>query len=330
MANFSVNQVHQLYVSNAYNASVDETSAVGTVGAVKCIADGQNKEMYFLYKGADTVLKSDFIQLKNLDYIKAIKASDMVIPMKKIKVALDSNVNGGALVAGQDYILAINFKNFFSSGDDSQYYKNTVVHATSGMTAAQFYTAMKNALDASFSREFGATATSNPYLKFTADANGIYIEEKPQEWQLGTKKARRIMFDVFPSTVYTGGDDLIWGVQTDQTPAKSAAVVGVDAVGNGQQIADLEWFCMGERGDQYRMVGWPHYIPTKYLVDPSKEYNVLEIHYAFTDTGVNSYRTEKEMTLVFPVGAAGSEYDEINAFIGAINSAAGLSIPTLA
>jgi hypothetical protein len=87
---------------------------------------------------------------------------------------------------------------------------------------------------------------------------------------------------------------------------------------------------MGERGDQYRMVGWPHYIPTKYLLDPSKEYNVLEIHYAFTDTGVNSYRTEKEMTLVFPVGAAGSEYDEINAFIGAINSAAGLSIPTLA
>ena len=181
MSNFSTNQVHQLYVSNAYNASVDETSAVGTVGAVKCLTDGQNKEMYFLYKGADSVLKSDFIQLKNLDYIKAIKASDMVTPMKKIQVALDPNVNGGVVVGGQDYILAINFKNFFSSGDDSQYYKNTVVHATSGMTAAQFYTAMKDALDRAFSREDGATATSNPYLKFTADANGVYIEEKPQE-----------------------------------------------------------------------------------------------------------------------------------------------------
>ena len=323
MANFSVNQVHQLYVANAYNAAVNETSAIGTVGAVKCLADGQNKEMYFLYKGADSVLKSDFIQLKNLDYIKAVSAADMVIPMKKIKVALDANVNGGNIVAGQDYIIGINFKNFFSSGDDSQYYKDAAVHAVAGMTAAQFYTAMKDALDKAFAREWGASATSNPYLKFTADANGLYIEEKPQEWQLGTKKARRIMFDVFPRTIYTGGDDLIWGEVTDQTPAKSAAVVGVDAVGNGQQIADLEWFCMGERGDQYRMVGWPLHIPTTYLVDPSKQYNVLEIHYAFTDTGVNSYRTEKEMTIV------SDDVTVINDFIGAINTATGLSIATL-
>ena len=330
MANFSVNQVHQLYVGNAYNATVNNESAVGTVGAVKCLSDGQNKELYFLYKGAEDVLKSDFIQLKNLDYIKAVKASDMVIPMKKVKVALDANVNSGNVVAGQDYLIGILFRNFFSSGDDSQYYKDAAVHATAGMTAAQFYSALKDALDKAFAREYGASATSNPYLKFTADANGIYIEEKPQEWQLGTKKARRIMFDVFPKTIWTGGDDLIWGVVTDQTPAKASAVVGTNAVGNGQQIADLEWFCMGERGDQYRNVGWPLVIPTKYLVDPSKQYNVLEFHYAFTDTGVNSYRTEKEISVVFPVGAEDHEYDAINAFIGAINSAAGLSIPTLA
>ena len=325
MANFSVNQVRQLYVGNAYNATVNDASAVGTIGAVKCIADGQNKELYLKYKGADGILKSDSIQLKNLDYIKAIAAEDMIIPMKKVKVSLDANVNGGAPVNGQDYVLGINFKNFFAAGDAVTYYKDAAVHATAGMTAAQFYTAMVDALNKAFSRENGATATSNPYLAFSADATGITVMEKPQEWALGIKKQRRVMFDLFPSTIYTGGDDVIWGTVADITPDKATAAAGtkdVDYVGDGKNIADLEWFCMGERGDQYRMIGWPNYIPTQYLVDPSKEYNTLEIHYAFTDSGVNSYRTEKEMTIV------SDSKTVINDLIGAINTATGLNIAT--
>ena len=61
---------------------------------------------------------------------------------------------------------------------------------------------------------------------------------------------------------------------------------------------------MGERGDQYREIGFPNYIPTTYLVDPSKEYNVLDLHFAFTDDGVNSYRSEKEITVVDTDGKA--------------------------
>ena len=315
MANFSVNQVHQLYVAKAYNAAVSDASAEGTLGAFEKIEDGLGDQIFFRYKGADTVLPSDFIQIKNIGYAKAVAAADMAIKMRKVKVELDANVNGGLPINGQDYLLGINFKNFFSSGDASQYYKDAAVHATSGMTAAQFYTAMKDALDRAFSREDGATATSNPYLAFSADANGLYIEEKPQEWILGTKKARRIMFDVFPQTIYTGGEDVIWGQVAEQTPTT--------LVGNGQKVADLEWFCAGERGDQYRMVGWPNYVPTKYLVDPSKVYNVLELHYAFTDTGVNSYRTEKEITIV------ADDVAVLNAIIGEINTLAGLSIATL-
>ena len=323
MANYSVNQVHQLYVAKSYNATVNAESAAGTIGNVKTVDDIRGKEMFFNYKGVESVLTSDFIQIHNIGYAKAIKAADMVTVMKKVKIALKSNVAGGEVVSGQDYVLSINFKNFFSSGDASQYFKDAAVHGTSGMTAAQFYTKMVESLNKAFSRENGANNTSNPYLKFTSDANGLYIEEKPQEWELGTKKARRIMFDVFCSTIYTGGEDLVWGEVTDVTPAKSAATVGTNAVGNGQQIADLEWFCMGERGDQYRNVGWPHVIPTKYLVDPTKQYNVLELHYAFTDTGVNSYRTEKEITIV------AEDASVLNSLIGAINAATGLEIATL-
>ena len=331
MANFSTNQVHQLYVISGYNASVTDASAVGTIGAIKSIDDIRGKEVMFSYKGVENVLPSDFIQVQNIGYAKAIPASDMITVMKKIEVTLDSNINSGAPVSGQDYVLSINFKNFFSSGDASQYFKDAAVHATANMSASDFYKAMVKSLNAAFSREPGATKTSNPYLTFSVDntttATKIIIEEKPQEWALGTKKARRIMFDVFCSTIYTGGDDVVWGTVTDATPSKANAVVGTNAVGNGQQIADLEWFCMGERGDQYRNVGWPNVIPTKYLVDPTQQYHVFELHFAFTDTGVNSYRTEKEITIVAPATADGKT--ALNGFIGAFNTATGLEIDTL-
>jgi hypothetical protein len=323
-------------VAKGYNATVNAESAVGTIGGVKTVDDIRGKEVFFNYKGVESVLVSDFIQIQNIGYAKAVAAADMVTVMKKVEITLDPTVNEGNPISGQDYVLSINFKNFFSSGDASQYFKDAGVHATASMSASDFYKAMVNSLNASFSREPGATKTSNPYLKFSwkpnattaTTADAIVIEELPQEWALGTKKARRIMFDVFPSTVYTGGDDLVWGVVTDATPAKADAVVGTNAVGNGQQIADLEWFCMGERGDQYRMNGWPNVIPTQYMVDPTKQYHVLEIHYAFTDTGVNSYRTEKEITVVAEASADGKT--ALNSLIGAINTATGLQIATLA
>ncbi len=84
---------------------------------------------------------------------------------------------------------------------------------------------------------------------------------------------------------------------------------------------------MGERGDQYRNMGWPNVINTEYLItDPSAQYNVLEFHFAYTDEGVNSYRSEKDITIVVPVGASGSEYTVINNIIGAINTAVGSTI----
>ena len=343
MANFSVNQSHQLYVvipgtNGGYQATVTSTSPAGTIGGILGGSTApiedlvQGKQVMFKYKGADTVLHSDLIPVNNIGYVKAIKAADMVTVMKKVEVTLDSTVNNGEPVKSQDYVLGINFRNFFSSGDASQYFKDAVVHATDGMTASEFYKAMVASLNSAFSREPGATKTSNPYLKFSwkpnattaTTADAIVIEELPQEWALGTKKARRIMFDVVPTTIYTGGEDLIWGTVTDATPSKANAEVGTNAVGNGQQIADLEWFCMGERGDQYRNVGWPHVIPTKYLVDPTQQYHVLELHYAFTDTGVNSYRTEKEITIVAPATEAGTT--ALNAFIDAFEAATGLTI----
>jgi hypothetical protein len=334
MAVYSTNQNRQLYVVKAFKdfaaQTPEELSAVGDIG-VKCINDGVDKELFFMYKGADTVLKSDRIQLKNLNYVKAVAAADMVVPLKKIELTLATEAtDSGAPISGQDYILRINLRQFYGMSDEDQYFKDAAVHATANMTASDFYKAMVESLKLAFSREVGATRDSNPYLDFAVDntttATKIVITEKPQAYTVGIGKQERVLFEVMPTTVYAAGDDVIWGTVEDKTPAKANAVVGTTGLGNGPEIADLEWFCMGERGDQYRMQGYPNYIPTQYMVDPTQQYHVLEFHFGFTDTGVNSYRSEKDITIVAPTSAKAA----LNSLIGAINTATGLQIATLA
>lgn len=314
----SLNQVRHLYVATK-SVAADATLANKGEFKVKTCGDIE-KEVYFEVLGPDTVLKSDRIPVKNINYVKVIKAAAMATPMKKVKVVLDSTVNSGNPIAGQDYILRINLRQFYGMSDQDQYFKDAAVHAVKGMTATAFYQAMEKSLNLSFSREVGANATSNPYLKFTASAAGLVIEELPQSWHLGTEAQERVYFDVVPTTVYDGVDDLVWG--TVKTEASTTSV------GNGKKMADLEYFLLGERGDQYRKIGWPNDIETVGMIDPSKEYDVIEIHYAFTDTGVNSYRTEKDITIAVP-SEGGETFVEINKIITAFNTATGLTISPL-
>ena len=269
----SLRQNRQFYVANKL---VTGATALANKGEIKVKSIGDiEKEVYFEVLGPDTVLKSDYIQVKNITAAKAIKAVDMETPMKKVLVTLDSSVNGGAPIVGQDYILRINLRQFYGMSDQDQYFKDAAVRAVKDMTAKQFYEAMEKALNLCFSREVGANAKSNPYLTFSSTASGLVIEEKPQSWHLGTEAQERVYFDVVPTTVYDGTTDLIWGSVAEQTPATK--------IGNGKKIADLEYFLLGERGDQYRKIGWPNDVETVGMVDPDKTYDVFEIHYAFTD-----------------------------------------------
>ena len=318
MAVSNLNQVRHLFVAEKL---VEKTANDGEPGALMVGVVGENtgaidKQIYFTVNGVDGAIKSDYIPVKSITYAKATDAKDARVYLKKVVVALDKNVNEGAPIVGQDYILRINLRQFYGMGDQDQYFKDAAVRATKGMTAEEFYKAMVSALNASFSREVGATATENPYLYFEASADGITIIEKNQPWTLGVEAQERVYFDVVPTTVYCDGVDVIWGTATVSDSTYY--------ITNGHAIADLEYFLLGERGDQYRKIGWPNDIETKGQVDPTQEYNVLDIHYSFSDTGVNNYKTEKDITLV------STSYSVINSIIAKINAAAGTSINTIA
>lgn len=322
MAVFSTNQNRQLYVVDKVEA-LTKDSAAKTL-EVKSTGKGPEKELFFKYKGADTAMKSDLIPVGDIEYVKAVKAADMAAKLKQVKVTLDADVNGGNPVSGQDYILTINFRQFYGMSDEDQYQKFGAVHATSSMTPEKFYLKMAESLTKNFSKEIGT------YLTFEGAADGLTIKEVEQPWVLGTYAQEQVYFDVIPGVIYADGDEVTWGVTQGTGETKNSkgetvtALAEAGLVGNGKKIADLEYFCMGERGDQYRNVGWPNSIPTKYLVDASKEYNTLEIHYSFKDTGVNSYKSDKDITIV------AEDVAVINAIITAINTETGLETEALA
>lgn len=116
MATFSVNQVRQFYVATAFKTShVIESD---TAGAIAVSNDTEKKYLYFEYKGADNRMRSDLIDIENILYAKATSADSMAYKMKSATIALDSSVNGGAPVAGQDYILRIAFKQYVGMSDE--------------------------------------------------------------------------------------------------------------------------------------------------------------------------------------------------------------------
>lgn len=335
MATFSTNQVRQLYV--AKTLKTPRVLATDTAGSIAVKSDTAKNHLYFEYKGADNLMRSDLIDIKNILYAKATDADDMAHELRAVTVTLDSEVNA-APVAGQDYILRIAFKQYVGMSDEDQYFKYGMVHAYAGMTASDFYKKLALSLAKNFSREivplvkFILTDSGDEAVpvdattkesSLTGTYKALVIDEVEQPWRLGIMEQTPVYFEVQPVPVTVNGDERIWGKVEETDPAGTIA--------NGKKIADLEYFCMGERGDMYRGVGYPNNIPTTYLVDPTVKYNVIDIHYAYVGSNESVQKSEKTITLVVPkVGATNSVSNELaNDIIKAINTATGLSIATL-
>lgn len=336
MATFSTNQVRQLYVAKALKTP--HVLASDAAGSIAVKNDTAKNHLYFEYKGADNLMRSDLIDIKNILYAKATDADAMAHELKSVTVTLDANVNGGAPVAGQDYILRIVFKQYVGMSDEDQYFKYGMVHAYAGMTASDFYKKLALSLVKNFSREvvplvkFTLTNSDDEAVpveattkesSLTETYTALVIDEVEQPWRLGIMEQTPVYFTVQPTTITVNGDERIWGTVEDTDPAGT--------IDNGKKIADLEYFCMGERGDIYRGVGFPDNIPTTYLVDPTVKYNVIDIHYAYVGSNESVQKSEKTITLVVPkVGANNQAGNALaNSIISAINTATGLTIATL-
>ncbi len=326
MAAFSVHQVRQLYVANAYKENL---AALKDAGDITVVKEAKDSAIYFQYMGALLdKMRSDLIKIENITSLTATKAEDIAPKLKGYTLTLDPEVNGGQPVAGQDYLLRLAFREYIGMSEADQYFKYGMVHAFSGLSASDFYKKMAHSLVINLSKD--VTALVDVYLydgsnetkveamsweafdkAYAGTYTAIRFVEAVQPWHLGTMPQAVIPFEVQPVDVLVDGDHRIWGKVEAYDPQVSLP--------EGQLIADLEYFCMGERGDQYRNMGWPNVIPTKYLVDPSKEYDVLNIHYFYQGDGISVQKSEKDIQIVVPRPGK-EDYTNINALIAAIKA----------
>lgn len=321
----SDNQFRNLYVMKTYKAS---ESALAAVGDLTLKVDTAKSNVYLVYKDTEDTITSDLISIKNLLYAKATKAADMARTLNSQSVTLNADP-----ISGQDYVLNVEVRNFVALGDDSTHIKFGAVHAVKGMTKSDFYKAMALNLAKNLSREvspiLNVLLTKNDTtdgesevpvlvngkmqvlaeLKATESYTDIIIDEVEQPWRRGVAQVEPVNFNTTCGTILMDGDDVIWGTVEKETG---------DEIQNGKQIADMEWFYHGTRGDIYREATYPDNFDFKPLVDETKAYSTLDIHFAYVGPGVEVAKSERTITVVCATAA------ELTKLITALKTATGV------
>ena len=324
----SDNQFRNLYVMKAYK---DSESALAAVGDLTLKVDTAKSNVYLVYKDKEDTITSDLISIKNLLYAKATKAADMARTLNSQSVTLNEDP-----ISGQDYVLNVEVRNFVALGDDSTHIKFGAVHAVKGMTKSDFYKAMAVNLAKNLSREpspiLNVLLTKNDSaassekdsevavllngkmqnlatLKSTETYTDIIIDEVEQPWRRGVAQVEPVNFNTTCGTILMDGDDVIWGTVEKETG---------DEIQNGKQIADMEWFYHGTRGDIYREATYPDNFDFKPLVDETKAYSTLDIHFAYVGPGVEVAKSERTITVVCATAA------ELTKLITALKTATGV------
>jgi len=334
MATFSTNQARHLYVAKAVDTNLD------TVGDIAASAAG-DKDIVLKYVGNDGVVRSDIINTDNIVYAKAVKASSMEQYLDSSYIAINT------VAANQHYILKVIIDSFGSLGEEDKGfifadYMSKSDDEAKNIIAGLAINLAKNATKAAYNpliNVYVTTQTAGSSLTIGTNAwkveasddpatvvaygtlVGLVIEAADQPWTLGKEAFELLKFNVTASRIISGGVDVNWATVTKGTTHATAALK------NSKKIADLEWFCMGERGDIYRGMGYPNNFEFSPLVNPAATYgyHVIDIAYYYAGDAEDIQRSPKEIVIVAPA-EGDTTYTVINAVASAINTAAGSTI----
>ena len=269
--NFRTNQVLQFYVNNDKNVvkPVNKTDKNGTFW----FENEQNGKV---------VSRTDIVEKDKVLYATYATAESMRVPLKAYRVAPPTEI-----IAGQDYVVKVEFTNYQGMGDMDMTVKVGAAHATANTDAKKLMEEIAWTLEKNLKSEYAPLVTVT-----VDDSNNLVIEEVLQdEWILGVTPNEGVNFRVYVAPIVVDGEEIFdWTTITKDN--------GTEVIKNGRKMADLEYFAMGERGDQYRMVGWPNVIRTNYLIDPEKEYDAITIHYAFVDSNEGVQKSERDLMIV--------------------------------
>ena len=297
--NFSTNQVRHFYVLKNKKSTAAGCTEVGDFCPELVINDGA-KAIHIAYRGYGGLTHTDLIPLTNIR-----KAN--FSPYFKLREALPAVKVGWLsteITVGNEYLLNFRFPQFISLAIEEDYTKSVNFIYKTGST---FGTQLKAAIDTAFANDPYNLITVTVDETDNADLH-VIITSNEQPWKRGIMESRTNKALVYGLKEYTPARvQTSWGTVSDVTS------VAVGYIKNGKRIADLEYFCMGERADLYRNVGWPNVVETEYVITPTEarvgEYDVIDLHYFYQGEGLNNDYSEKVITFV-GAGKAEGNYAE--------------------
>lgn len=260
---------------------------------------------------------SDIIEKKNVEYINITSAVNKLVPLrKKVTVGLNSAIlDSGNVPAGYHYVLKVTFRQFVSNSDEDRLFKLADVYTTAAMTPANFMTALKASLDKNIAAENAATGT--PIISSVVSGNTLVLTEVYMPWKLGKMSVATLPFDVDAELVNIDSIDTEWATLTVATVAKDST----DTVAGARKLADLEWFCLGERGDIYRSINWPNNFEPTYQIDSTgaTAYSVVDLTYFYQGNNEDNQHSRKTITLALAgVAASAAAAAFASAFPGVV------------
>ena len=375
MALFSVNQNVQWFTPTS--AEIAELKKAANTSTLLKKASGK---VWFSARSGKDANVSEVINIANGGYVKFVAADDMKHTAKCVKLVMDSNVNSGTPVDGQVYGIYINQRGYQALGENQFGEFGAEVRYGSKFdlgngpevinSAAKLLNALALGLvrnlntDNNLYRVVVATASdaactevsANTDLHSTSTAS-LYILEKEQDWIQGTMQREQVQLsdqDIhFSEVTINTLERNDWGKATNidltdtstySTLLSSLGTANVSyAWVNSKDIADMEWFYLGEHGDQQRLVGYPNVHPVQlgsgyYNIYTGSDssiagydgYDLIYIHHSYVGNGVFVQKSEQDIIIAVPknVDTTGSNTysdgnliaDKIALALGAITS----------
>lgn len=292
MAVFSVNQARQFYVHTG--ALQTETATPGN-GGFKV----NNDKLYYISYNVDgEPQRSDIVPVCNIDWVRF---SDGAKPKaRKFTVEVSDDIlDEGKIPAGYEFTLKLIFTQFIGISDADKLVKLGNVYTSKPLSKTEFMEALAESLNMNLYKE----SKIWPLVKVEVAGEKLELTEVAQEWSRGKLSGEVLHFTPHCNVVSIEGIENYWAKLDDSGFIGYELVEAVDGktgetIKSGRKAADLEYFCMGERGDIYRGIGWPNNIETRYMVDPTEDYQYLDIQYHYKGDSEDIQHSNKTLTIV--------------------------------
>lgn len=267
MTNFSTNQVMQFYV-------------VDSAADIEILPYKDEKA----FKIGFTKLDVTSDKIENVEWAKFTKSTALKTKAKKMTVTF-----AGDVVIGEDYAVKVSYPEVGGAGVESWTTKTAVAHAGKGATKTTVVKELKDQL----TKILGVDGV----LKVVDATDGVAITANVADlkYERGIRPIAIPDFNVTVNQITDEGELTNWATldKNQQIPVESVDT----GLTSGYKLSDMEYFAMGERGDEYRMAAYPNHIVTDYKIDPTKTYGVYNVHYSYKGYNTQSHKSEKDLVI---------------------------------